>query len=389
MKGNFLIVVLLATLCMSGCAGEEGMDDTQLLSGLNSRVMETVLENDESGGTVAASDVVIDQIFYGSFSDPEAKEALVICKILNAPHVGGLDRRAMIILGIDSMDVVAYDEIPADEVWVDTLPMSDGRDRIVFSGKSTYQGISVQDIMYFCIQDGQWTEVPVEELEPLGDDSFYFLTGDVMIVSSERELTAPADITAILTWNQDAGEFIPEQSSGNPNALSESEVAGFNTGFFNGEADIMNNMLLSSEYGEPGEIDLFQLFYNGINRTSGEISAEELELLTEKDSSALYLDIVKIPAEEMENFLQEKLGIGLEETEKKGLEQFYYLEKYDSYYVVAGDTNYERCTVVSGFRESDDTLRLEYTRESGEDRWEVTLRKGKDGYMFVSNVKVP
>lgn len=187
----------------------------------------------------------------------------------------------------------------------------------------------------------------------------------------------------------DEGEFPPEQSSESSNALSENEIIEFNSGFFNSESDTMNNMLLSSEYGEPGEIDLFQLFYNGINRTAGEISAEELELLTEKDSSAPYLDIVKIPAEEMENFLQEKLGIGLEETEKKGLDQFHYLEKYDSYYVVAGDTNYERCTVVSGFWESDDTLRLEYTRESGEDRWEVTLRKGKDGYLFVSNVKVP
>lgn len=187
----------------------------------------------------------------------------------------------------------------------------------------------------------------------------------------------------------DEGGFPLEQSSESSSALSENEIAGFNSGFFNSESDIMNNMLLSSEYGEPGEIDLFQLFYNGINRTTGEISAEELELLAERDSSAPYLDIVKIPAEEMENFLQEKLGIGLEETEKKGMDQFYYLEKYDSYYVVAGDTNYEQCTVVSGFRESDDMLRLEYTRESGEDRWEVTLRNGKDGYLFVSNVKLP
>lgn len=192
----------------------KGIDDTQLLSRLNDRVIETVLENDESGGAVAASDVVMDQTIYGSFSGPGAKEVLVICKILNMPHVAGLDRRAIIILGMDSMDMVAYTEIPADEVWVDTLPLSNGQDRIIFSGKSTYQDISSQDVMYFCIQDGQWMEIPIEELEAFGDDCFYYLTDEMMIVTTERELTDPSDITAILMWDRNAGEFtVLDQSS--------------------------------------------------------------------------------------------------------------------------------------------------------------------------------
>ena len=189
----------------------EGTDDTQLLSGLNKRVIETVLKNGETGSAVTASDVVIDQMIYGSFSEPETEEVLVICKILNMPHVGGLDRRAIIILEIDSMDVVAYAEIPADEVWIDTLPMSNGQDRIVFSGKTTYQGISAQEIMYFCIQDGQWTQIPAEELQALGEDCFYYLAGDKMIVISGKELADSSDIIAILTWNLDAGEFISEE----------------------------------------------------------------------------------------------------------------------------------------------------------------------------------
>lgn len=206
----FSIVILFLVIMMTGCAESTGTDDTYLLSGLNDRVIEKVLENDESGGTITTSDVVIDQTFYGSFSKPKTEEVLIVCRILNTPHVGGLDRKAIIILEIDSMDVVAYDEIPADKVWVDTLPMSDGQDRIIFSGKSTYQGISAQNVMYFCIQDGQWTETPVEELTTLGENCFYFLTGDVMIVTSRSELTDTSDITAILAWNQDVGKFILE-----------------------------------------------------------------------------------------------------------------------------------------------------------------------------------
>lgn len=150
----------------------------------------------------------------------------------------------------------------------------------------------------------------------------------------------------------------------------------------------MNNMLLSSEYSTPCEINLFQLFYNGTGDEADQISEEELAMLTEIDSAAPYQDVVKITASEMDAFLQERLGIGLEDTQKVGLEDFYYLQEYDSYYVITGDTNYEHCTVLSGFWVSDDRLILEYIKESEEKQWHVTLQKVKDGYLFVSNVRI-
>ena len=209
------IVILILAISMSGCTGSTGKDDTHLLSGLNDRVVEIVLENDEARDVITASDVVINQMFYGSFSGPETEEVLVACRMLNMPHVGGLGRMAIIILEVDSMNVVAYDEIPADEVWVSSLPMSNGQDRIIFSGKSTYQGISSQDIMYFGVQNGQWMEIPAEEFAALGENCFYFLTGDVMIAASQSELTDISEITAIFRWNQEAGKFILEQPSEN------------------------------------------------------------------------------------------------------------------------------------------------------------------------------
>lgn len=204
-----ILAVMLAMALSSSAVGVNARGEETVLSGLNNRIVETVLENDESGGTVEASDVAIEHIFYGSFSKTGAKEVLVVCRILNTPHTGGLGRRAIIILAVDSLDIVAYNEIPADEVWVDTLPMSNGQDRIIFSGKSTYQGISAQDIMYFYIQSGQWTEVPIEELEIFGENQFYFLAEDVMIVTSASRLTGSSDITAILTWDQNEGKFVP------------------------------------------------------------------------------------------------------------------------------------------------------------------------------------
>lgn len=62
-----LIFIVFALFVLNGCAATVGSDGTQIMSELNNRIIETVLENDESGGTVEASDVTIDQTFYGSF----------------------------------------------------------------------------------------------------------------------------------------------------------------------------------------------------------------------------------------------------------------------------------------------------------------------------------
>lgn len=99
--------------------------------------------------------------------------------------------------------------------------------------------------------------------------------------------------------------------------LSEKEITVFNTEFFNGDITNMNNMLLSSEYSQPDEINLFELFYNGVGGAFGEVSEDELSMLTELCSDAPYLDIIKITANEMDAFLQEKMGISLAETKRQ------------------------------------------------------------------------
>lgn len=172
------------------------------------------------------------------------------------------------------------------------------------------------------------------------------------------------------------------------NPLSEEELTKFNTEFFNGETTNMNNRLLSSEYSKPEEIDLFQLFYGGIGNVYDQISENEKSKLTELCSDAPYLDIVKVTTDEMDAFLQEHLGITLEETQKRGLDSFYYLEEYDSYYLIIGDTNFDWCVITSGTWESKDMLTLEYEKEYAGGQWSVTLQKTDDGYIFISNRKV-
>ena len=77
----------------------------------------------------------------------------------------------------------------------------------------------------------------------------------------------------------------------------------------------------------------------------------------------------------------------MEETHKIGLENFYYLDQYDSFYLVVGDTNFDWCTVASGIWKSENELILEYTKEYGDGQWCVVLKKTDNGYLFVSNKK--
>lgn len=170
--------------------------------------------------------------------------------------------------------------------------------------------------------------------------------------------------------------------------LSENEIKMFNSDFFNGGTYNMNNMMLSSEYDKAENIDLFQLFYNGIDGITDQVSEEEKALLQELNSEASYLDIVKVTKDEMNAFLEEKLGIWLDKTQKIGLENFYYLDQYDSFYLVVGDTNFDWCTVTSGIWKSDNELILEYTKEYGDGQWHVVLKKIDNGYLFVSNEKI-
>lgn len=169
--------------------------------------------------------------------------------------------------------------------------------------------------------------------------------------------------------------------------LSEEEIATLNTEFFNGGTDNINNMFLSSEYSKPEEIDLFQLFYNGIGQNEVHISTNELNMLTNLNKEAPYLDIVKVTEDEMDTFLLKNLGIGMEDTQKTGLENFYYLKEYSSYYLIVGDTNFQWCTIISGTQGPNNQLVLEYIKDQEEDRWVVTLQKKDDGYLFVSNMK--
>ena len=146
----------------------------------------------------------------------------------------------------------------------------------------------------------------------------------------------------------------------------------------------MRNMLLSSQYSTIADIDLFQLFYNGIPEVQLEISDEEKNTLVKSDEAAQYLDIIKITQPMIDIFLQEYAGVNMDDTNQVGLDQFIYLEEFDAYYLIHSDTNYARCNIVSGTESEGGYILLDY--EMNGRKGIVTLKNIEGDYRFISNV---
>ncbi|MBD5395113.1 MAG: hypothetical protein HDR71_12790 [Lachnospiraceae bacterium] len=207
MKNKITIVFLLLSVIF--CAGCGAKKDTTAFSDLSRRIIKLVEENNEI--FYSAEDIVIDSISYGSFSMQGANEALVLCKFLNMPHVGGLDRTAAVILSVDSMEMVSYNEFGADEVSMTCLKTNSGEVRIFFIGTSASTGMSGQSVKLFAIRDGKWEELPLDALEELNEDCFCFMQGDNTLIFTANtglaELTDSSEILAVYRWNPDTEQF--------------------------------------------------------------------------------------------------------------------------------------------------------------------------------------
>lgn len=183
--------------------------------------------------------------------------------------------------------------------------------------------------------------------------------------------------------------------------LSQEELSYFNgDGFFNGEYMNIRNQFLSSLYDSPEEIDLFLLLYDG----TGE--ADELRGLEGVDRAQLTAAIEKdagfgeegppcaatvLTPEGIEDVLNQYLGMGLEDTQKIGMENFSYLSQYGVYYYFHGDTNYRASvTFDQGWKQGELIALLYQDTYTGTGSKIVLLEQTEEGgYHFLANRSLP
>ena len=206
-----LFLICISFLSVSACGTEEDTDST-----FSDKMVNLVMENSEVVSVLKEENIVVDKIFYGTFSKEGAREIFVTCKLLDMPHVGGLDRTAVILLNADTLDLVTYREFGADRLEISCFRTNSGYSRILVLGTSTYQGISTQQIGLFAIRGDEWEElsmdvletIPMEPRDSLGSEYFCFASENGLIVSYEYELTEPEEIIAILFWDSDMEQFV-------------------------------------------------------------------------------------------------------------------------------------------------------------------------------------
>ena len=150
-------------------------------------------------------------------------------------------------------------------------------------------------------------------------------------------------------------------------------------------------------YTSPEKVNLFEVFYSGagvgtmIEDSLDEWSEEERQAVSEVYRvDVFYTPVFKVTASAVEQVVQEKLGISVDENESYITDGFgfYYVEAYDAHYHTHSDSNLNPVTITGGKTDGSGLYMIEYTHEAYiNKKIIVTLRKTDTGYQFVSNVK--
>ena len=190
----------------------------------------------------------------------------------------------------------------------------------------------------------------------------------------------------------------PDGLLGESRPLTGEELAFFNTEFFNSETADENgmanvnyhNQFLTCLYDSPQNLNLFDLFYNGIGTWEAPSQAELEQLGVLAADGSQICPTYKLTAAAMDAFLLENTGLTLAQTSKVDLDAFDYLPDYDAYYLTKGDTNYRSVTFTGGEREGS-YIRLywkDYFYGSETNECVTLLDRGDGQYWFVSHLLV-
>ena len=174
------------------------------------------------------------------------------------------------------------------------------------------------------------------------------------------------------------------------------------------DADRMRWSFLYSAYARPEDVDLGELFYNGVDLGEpGVGEALQNDPITGEDVRDHLLHLGewvtecptdKLPREKMDALLRKYLGLGLEETARRGL-RWPYLPETDAFYHLHGDTNFRTMPLRYGYVQGDDvSLFLQagvnyLDQQTGLRNWtddgifRAVLHREGDEVHFVSNLR--
>lgn len=147
-------------------------------------------------------------------------------------------------------------------------------------------------------------------------------------------------------------------------------------------SDMENYGFLRSSYSTPKDVDLDQVLYTGAGMDFEPLTFEESAALQAADGQPFMTDVIHLTSQQIEDFLQRKMGISLGDVSKF---HWTYLEQFDSYYVEHGDTNRVTFICTNGWTE-DGIYYLDCQTPDKSMHTALTLEKSGDTYLFRSNI---
>ena len=169
-----------------------------------------------------------------------------------------------------------------------------------------------------------------------------------------------------------------------PTDPAKDELAAFNALF--GDLSSWYNKALLCQYTSPAQLKLEVLFYSGFTGESKKPTDAEWAELMDQPGFDINYDLIRLPADKMNQVLTDYFGITLDEIDDAGFENLVFLESTNCYYHMVTDAvaleNFKATAVET---QENGAIRVSYTAGSNGAAYVVTLMPKGDGYRILSN----
>ena len=147
--------------------------------------------------------------------------------------------------------------------------------------------------------------------------------------------------------------------------------------------------LLCGSFDDPAGIDLYRVFFNGVETADGQrftMSEEEEKALVAKypQAAGLFNPICKVPVKEANALLQQFLGMDLSSMDMAGMEKFWYLPEYESYYSYMPEGGYTSLQLEGVTHMPDGSIELSWKEPSIGEGTTRLVQQG-DAWVIASN----
>lgn len=206
-----LLAFVLLTYFLCGCNQAEPDSSEQLLVQLTEQAKTYICENmdDAMGAVIEENGVEIAQILYGRLTADGEQEALLICKIPQMAHVGGLDRTIVVCYEMQSGEMHSPLDLPYDELDIVCVENAEKALRLLTIGTGVSQGFAFQNVVLYSMENNDWCAQPFTAGQAVdsADEVFYYPVGDRLLCTLDYPVQQDSVVMAVLEWNPEKELF--------------------------------------------------------------------------------------------------------------------------------------------------------------------------------------